>query len=381
MQNTLPKIPFNKPFLTGNETLYITQAVAKGHLAGDGFFTKKVHAFFETHFPFKKCLLVHSCTAALEMSAFLLDIQPGDEVIMPAFTFVSTANAFVMRGAKVIFVDTQADFPNIDADKIEAHISEKTKAIVIVHYAGVACDMDKILHLTQKYKIALIEDAAHAIDSYYKGKALGSFGCMSTFSFHETKNVISGEGGLLVINNEKYIARAEIIREKGTNRAAFFRGEIDKYTWVDIGSSYLPSEIIAAFLYAQLNHLADIQTKRKYLWQRYADKLAELQKFGVKLPQIPAYATNNGHLFFMVCNNLSERSALISFLKKQNIDAVFHYQALHLSPFYQKNHSGEALPHTLMFADQLLRLPLFYDLSDDEQDRVIEGIFEFYENY
>ncbi|MFN3315813.1 MAG: dTDP-4-amino-4,6-dideoxygalactose transaminase, partial [Raineya sp.] len=285
------KIGFNKPYFTGKETAYIKEAVEKSHISGDGFFTKKCHQFFENRYGFKKCLLTTSCTDALEMAAILINIQPKDEVIIPAYTFVSTANAFVLRGAKIVFADSQAQHPNIDAYQIEKLITPKTKAIVVVHYAGMACDMEKIAAIAQKYNLFLIEDAAQAIEACYKHKPLGSFGHLSAFSFHETKNIISGEGGMLVINDEKMIKRAEIIREKGTNRSAFFRGEIDKYGWVDVGSSFLPSEIIAAFLYAQLENIEDIQQRRHQIWQIYYQNLSEGEKKGYfLLPKIPEYA-------------------------------------------------------------------------------------------
>ena len=365
------KIPFNKPYLSGCETSYITNAVASGKISGNGFYTKKCQDFFENTYGFKKCLLTTSCTDALEMAAILIDIQAGDEVIMPSYTFVSTANAFVLRGAKIIFADSLPYHPNMDCTTIEALITPKTKVIVPVHYAGVACDMDIIMSLATKYNLFVIEDAAQAIDSYYKGsdgvkKALGSIGHMAAFSFHETKNIISGEGGLLAINDDQFIDRAEIIWEKGTNRSAFFRGDVDKYGWVDIGSSFLPSEIIAAFLWAQLENLANIQAKRKAIWNNYNNKLddwATANNF--LLPVIPNYATNNGHMFFLTCTNLDQRTALIQKLRKAEILAVFHYISLHASPFYFTKHDGRLLPNSDKFSDCLLRLPLFYELDSE----------------
>jgi dTDP-4-amino-4,6-dideoxygalactose transaminase len=372
-------VDFNIPYLTGKETDYIREAVLSGKISGDGMFTKKCHHFFESNYGFKKTLLTTSCTDALELAAILSDIKPGDEVISPSYTFVSTVNAFILRGAKIVFADSRADNPNIDEKGIEALITPKTKAIIIVHYAGIACDMDPIIALAKKHNLILIEDAAQAIDAYYKGKPLGSLGQLSAFSFHETKNVISGEGGMLVINNDKYINRAEIVREKGTNRSAFFRGEIDKYGWVDIGSSFLPSDIIAAFLYAQLENLEDIQKRRKHIWERYQKGLQVLaEKKNVLLPVIPSYATNNAHMYYMVCNSLEERTGLIAHLKSKSIFAVFHYISLHDSPFYKDKHDGRELPNCSKYTNCLVRLPMFYTLADDDVDYVISEIKNFY---
>ncbi len=372
-------IPFNKPFLTGKETDYIKDAVATLKISGDGVFTKKCHGFFESRYGFKKTLLTTSCTDALEMAAILLNIKEGDEVIAPAYTFVSTVNAFVLRGAKIIFVDSTSSNPNIDADAIEALITRRTKAIIPVHYAGIACDMDKIMAIAKKHNISVVEDAAQAVDSYYNGKPLGSIGNMSAFSFHETKNVISGEGGLLAINDTQYIHRAEIIREKGTNRSSFFRGEVDKYGWVDIGSSFLPSEIIAAFLFAQLENIEKIQNKRKELWAAYHKNLEILEKNNkIQRPFIPAYATNNAHMYYIVVNSLEERSALIDYLKSKNIFTVFHYLSLHKSPFYDGQHKGGDLKHSDRYTDCLLRLPMFYDLTIAEVDFISTEIINFF---
>ena len=365
-------IPFNKPFLTGRETEYIEDAVKSGKISGNGIYTKKCQTFFEEKFGFKKCLLTTSCTDALEMAAILINLKEGDEVIMPSYTFVSTANAFVLRGAKIVFADSLPNHPNMDCRSLESLVTSKTKAIVPVHYAGVACDMDKIMEIAQKHNLFVIEDAAQAIDSYYTGKdgikrALGSIGHLAAFSFHETKNIISGEGGMLAINDENFCDRAEIIWEKGTNRSAFFRGSVDKYGWVDIGSSFLPSEIIAAFLWAQLENLEKIQNKRKQLWEMYNEKLADWAKANeILLPTIPDYATNNAHMFFLTCKNLEQRTQLINKLKEKDIMAVFHYLSLHKSPFYSTKHDGRNLPQTDRYTDCLIRLPLYYDLEVEE---------------
>lgn len=373
------QIPFNKPFLAGKELDYIRQAVTSGKISGDGSFTRKCHQFFEHRYGFMKTLLTTSCTDALEMCAILSNIKPGDEVIAPSYTFVSTVNAFVLRGARIRFIDSHADQPNMDENKIESAITKKTKAIIPVHYAGVACNMDAIQKVARKHKLLVIEDAAQAIDSFYKGKPLGSIGDMAAFSFHETKNIISGEGGMIAINKKSFIKRAEIIREKGTNRSAFFRGEVNKYSWVDIGSSFLPSEVIAAFLYAQLEHLDEIQNRRKANWKNYHTALLPLEQAGkIKLPVIPDYATNNAHMFYLVCRNLKERTALLNHLKNSGILAVFHYLSLHKSPFYKKQHGKKALPQADRFTDCLVRLPLYYELSNSEQDKVISEILKFY---
>lgn len=373
-------IPFNKPYLTGKEAHYLYQAVLSGKISGDGIFTKKCHEFFEQKYGFKKVLLTTSCTDALEMAAILINIQPGDEVIVPSYTFVSTVNAFVLRGADIVFVDSEVDNPNLDTAKLEALITPKTKAIVPVHYAGVACDMDPIMQLAEKYNLFVVEDAAQAIDSYYKEKPLGSIGHLAAFSFHETKNIISGEGGLLVINDERFIQRAEIIREKGTNRTQFFRGEIDKYGWVDIGSSFLPSDIIAAFLYAQLENLDDIQIRRKQIWTSYYEGLKLLTDKGVMLPSIPEYATNNAHMFYIVCNNLEERAGLINILRDEGILSVFHYLSLHKSPYYQEKYKGDVLTNSDKYTDRLLRLPFYYELREEQHNKIINIIQKYYDN-
>ncbi len=374
-------IPFNKPFLTGKETQYIEEAVASGKISGNGDFTKKCQSFFEEKFNIKKALLTSSCTDALEMAAILLNIKEGDEIIMPSFTFVSTANAFILRGAKIIFADSKPYHPNIDETKIESLITSKTKAIVVVHYAGVACEMDTIMGLANKHNLFVVEDAAQAIDSYYKNKALGSIGHLATFSFHETKNIISGEGGLLAINEKQFIDRAEIIWEKGTNRASFFRGEISKYNWVDIGSSFLPSEVIAAFLWAQLELIDVIQKKRQLIWDAYYDKLRGLSdKKKLKLPLLPDFATNNAHMFYIVCESLEERAKLIAYLKLHNVSAVFHYLSLHESPFYIEKHDGRKLVNCDDFSDNLLRLPMFFELDLDQVELITNRLEQFYKD-
>lgn len=362
-------IPFNRPYLTGNEQINIAEVMAGRKLAGDGIFTKQCHEWFERIYGFKKALLTTSCTDALEMCALLLDIKVGDEVIVPSYTFVSTANAFALRGATIRFADSQKDNPNIAASEVERLINSRTKAIVVVHYAGISCDMDRILAIAEKHNVAVIEDAAQAIDSYHNGRPLGSLGVMSAFSFHETKNIICGEGGLLAINDSKYIKRAEIIREKGTNRSSFFRGEVDKYGWVDVGSSFLPSDILAAFLFAQIQALESIQNKRKHIWQRYWDIFSKANlKADILLPQIPEYATNNAHMFYLVCSSLEQRTTLIDELKANKISAVFHYLSLHKSPFFIDKHDGSELPNSDRYTDCLVRLPMFVELTDDQID-------------
>lgn len=394
-------IPFNKPFLTGKEAHYIYPAVYSGKLSGNGMYTKKCQHYFEEHYGFKKALMTTSCTDALEMAAILCNIKPGDEVIAPSYTFVSTVLAFVRQGAKIVFCDSCKDNPNIDPEKIEALITPKTKVIVPVHYAGVACDMDKIMDIANRYDLLVVEDAAQAIDSYYKGKPLGSIGHLGCFSFHETKNIIAGEGGLLAINDDRFIRRSEIIWEKGTNRSEFFRGEVNKYGWVDTGSSFLPSELISAFLWAQIENMDMIQTRRKQIWIQYNDGLKKLEsEKQFKLPDIPDYATNNAHMYYVVCKSLEERSALIKYLKEVGILSVFHYLSLHKSGFYtshcdsrpsglqkivevedEKIVEGLDLPNCDRFADCLLRLPLFYELTDDEVAFVVNSINEFYRTY
>ena len=375
-------IPFNKPFLTGKEAHYMYQAVYTGKLSGNGVFTKKCQAFFEERYGFKKALMATSCTDALEMAAILCDIKSGDEVIVPSYTFVSSALAFVRQGASIVFADSCPDNPNIDADKIEALITEKTKVIVPVHYAGVACDMDKIMEVAEKHNLLVVEDAAQAIDSFYKGRPLGSIGHLAAFSFHETKNIISGEGGLLVINDARFIHRAEIIWEKATNRSEFFRGEVNKYGWVDTGSSFLPSETISAFLYAQLENLDMIQDRRKAIWEQYNKGLKHLEEKGfVHLPVLPEYSTNNAHMFYLVCRSLEERTMLIKYLKDNGVLSVFHYLSLHLSGYYKANYTEiPNLPFCDRFADCLLRLPMFYELKAEEIKMIVDLIDRFYKS-
>ena len=358
------------------------QAVYTGKLSGNGVFTKKCQQFFEEKYGFKKTIMTTSGTDALEMAAILCDVKPGDEVIVPSYTFVSSALAFVRQGAKIVFADSYADNPNIDADKIEALVTDKTKVIVPVHYAGVACDMDKIMDVANRHNLFVVEDAAQAIDSYYKSKPLGGIGHFGCFSFHETKNVTAGgEGGLLVVNDERFIRRAEIIWEKGTNRAEFFRGMVNKYGWVDTGSSFLPSEINSAFLWAQLESLGEIQNRRKVIWNQYHEGLVALAEKGFfTLPDIPDYATNNAHMFYIVCRSLDERTQLIAYLKENSIYAAFHYLSLHLSDYYREHHEGviSELPHCDHYADCLVRLPMYYELKDEEVKLVISLINDFF---
>ncbi len=376
----MSSIPFNKPYLSGKEAHYLYQAVYSGKISGNGIFTKRCQQLFEQRYAIGKALLTSSCTDALEMSALLLRLAPGDEVIMPSYTFVSTANAFLLRGVHIRFADSYPDNPNIDPDAIEPLINANTKAIVVVHYAGIACDMDRIMEIAQQHQLWVVEDAAQAVESFYKGRALGSIGHLSAFSFHETKNIMAGEGGLLGVNEATFAARAEIIWEKGTNRAAFFRGEIDKYGWVDIGSSFLASEIVAAFLYAQLENLEDIQARRRAIWETYRQQLLPLAQEGLlQLPLIPDYASNNAHLFYIVAQDLKQRTALIEHLRAVDIHAVFHYLSLHSSPYYKDKHDmGRELPYSDRFSDCLLRLPLFYELSEADIERVVKEIFTFF---
>ena len=373
-------IPFNKPYLTGKEAHYLYQAVYTGKLSGNGKYTKLCQKFFEEKYGFGKSLMTTSCTDALEMAAILINIKEGDEVIMPSYTFVSTSNAFVLRGAKIVFADSRIDHPGIDENKIEALITERTKAIVPVHYAGVACDMDKIMDLANKYNLYVVEDAAQAIESFYTGRdgvkrALGSIGHLAAFSFHETKNIISGEGGLLTINDMQFAKRAEIIWEKGTNRSAFFRGEVDKYGWVDLGSSFLPSELISSFLWAQIENLEDIQSKRKEHWYQYYEGLQDWAKDNdVQMPFIPSFATNNAHMFYMVCKDAQQRETIIQKLKDNGVLAVFHYLSLHKSPYYKEKHDGRELPLSDFYSDCLIRLPMFYELEEEQIKYIIDII-------
>ncbi|WP_407297024.1 dTDP-4-amino-4,6-dideoxygalactose transaminase [Stutzerimonas zhaodongensis] len=365
-------IPFNKPYLHGRELVYIAEAVASGKIAGDGSFTRRCHKFFEERYGIKKALLTTSCTDALEMCALLLDIKEGDEVILPSFTFVSTANAFAMHGARLVFADSCDDNPNISVYEIERLITARTRAIIVVHYAGVACDMTSIMALAERHGIVVIEDAAHAVEATFNGRPLGTIGALATFSFHETKNIISGEGGMLAINDDRFSQRAEVIREKGTNRSAFFRGEIDKYNWVDVGSSYLPSDIIAAYLYAQVEVIDAIQAKRIAIWQRYNTAFSSFPQRGIGLPTIPQWGCNNAHMYYLLMPDIETRTALINALKQEGILAVFHYQPLHLSPYYGKQHGDRALPNSVRFSDTLVRMPIYYELTDQQQGYIIE---------
>lgn len=373
------KIPFNKPWFAGNEIQHIVNAAYSGHISGNGAFTKKCHAIFEEKYGLMKCFLTTSCTDAFEMAAMLIDLKPGDEVIMPSFTFVSTANPFILRGAVIRFADSSSRHPNIDVDGIEALITDKTRVIVVVHYAGVAVDMEKVMALSAKYGLYVIEDVAHAIDATFKGKALGSFGHFGTFSFHETKNISTGEGGMLAINDPQFINRAEIVWEKGTNRAAFFRGEVDKYNWVDVGSSFLPSDIIAGVLYGQMQQLETIQSKRVEIWNRYHAQLKPLAEKGlITLPEIPDFATNNGHMFYLLLKDEEQRNALMDYLNNNNVHAVFHYLPLHKSQFFQGRHDGRQLPNAIRFSETLLRLPFFYELPIGFVDLICSKVFAYF---
>jgi dTDP-4-amino-4,6-dideoxygalactose transaminase len=375
-------IPFNKPYLSGKELVYIEEAVKSGKISGNGLFTDKCHRFIQERYGFKKCLLTTSATAALEMAAILCDITQGDEVIMPSYTFVSTANAFVLRGANIVFADSRKDFPGVDENSIEEKISSRTKVIVVVHYAGIACNMDKIMEIAGKYDLVVVEDTAQSIDAYYKGKPLGGIGHFGCFSFHETKNIQCGEGGMLVVNDDRFVKRAEIIWEKGTNRVDFFKGNIDRYKWVDIGSSFLPSEITAAFLFAQMQSIDSIQNGRKKIWEKYFSGLKVLENKGlIKLPELPSYATNNYHIFYVLCYDPEQRDPLIAFLKEHNIWSVFHYLCLHQSPFYRSvnyNLNEMELPFAEMYEKTLIRLPLYYELDLQEVDYITEMIEKFF---
>ena len=382
-------INFNQPHLTGKEAHYMYEAVFAGKLSGNGKFTKRCQAWFEERYGFRKTLLTTSGTDALEMCAMLCDLKPGDEVIVPSYTFVSTALAFLREGAKVVFADSMQRNPNLDAETLEALITPRTKVIVPVHYAGVACDMDAIMTIAEKHDLLVVEDAAQAIDSYYLSrkskvesqKPLGGIGHLAAFSFHETKNITAGgEGGLLVVNDERFVRRAEIIWEKGTNRAEFFRGEVNKYGWVDMGSSFLPSEVNAAFLWAQLENIDDIQSKRKSLWETYYERLAPIAVKGAfTLPDIPSYATNNAHMFYIVLPSLEARTAFIKYLKENGVGAVFHYLSLHSSEYYKSRHDGRALPQCDRYADCLVRLPLFYDLTIEEVNHICDLIDTYFQ--
>lgn len=376
----MKKIPFNKPSFTGNELEYINDAILnRWHISGDGLYTEKCQEFIEKKFDARKVLLTTSCTHALEMAFILTDLKPGDEVIMPSYTFVSCSNAVMLRGGKPVFVDIRNDTKNIDENLIEEKITKKTKAIIPVHYAGVSCEMDKIMDIAEKYNLYVIEDAAQGVDAKYKNKYLGTIGHFGCYSFHETKNVICGEGGALVINDQRFIERAEIIREKGTNRSKFFRGEIDKYTWVDIGSSYLPSDILAAFLFAQLEKLDEINEKRRLIHERYMKAFLPLAKEKIiELPFIPDYCTSNHHMFYILLESEKLRDELISLLNEKSITSVFHYVPLHSSPMGMKlGYKSGDLPVTENVSKRLLRLPFFKDMTVEEQDYIINNVVRY----
>jgi dTDP-4-amino-4,6-dideoxygalactose transaminase len=373
------RIPFNKPGLTGNELRYVADAITRGHISGDGEFTKRCQAMLREALGAQQVLLTTSCTHALEMAGLLLDIQPGDEVILPSFTFVSTANAFVLRGAKPVFVDIRPDTLNLDESLIEAAITPRTRAIVPVHYAGVGCEMDRICEIARRHNVAIVEDNAHGLGAKYKGRRLGTFGAFSTLSFHETKNVICGEGGAIVVNDPAHAERAEILREKGTNRSRFFRGQVDKYTWVDVGSSYVISDILAAFLCAQLERMEQISAARQGIWEHYRrDLTAWAERYGVELPVVPAHCEQSYHMFYIILPSVEARQALIGYLKSKGILSVFHYVPLHLSPMgVQAGGRAGQCPVTERISEGLLRLPFYNDLSESEQAEVVEEIQRF----
>lgn len=374
-------IPFNKPHFTGREALYISESAITGKIAGNGPFTRKCHAFFEEKYAIKKALLTTSCSDALEMAALLLNIVPGDEVIVPSFTFVSTANAFALRGARIVFADSNPENPNIDVSLLEALITSKTRAIVVVHYGSIACDMDSIMDIANRHNIPVIEDAAQCIDASYKGMPLGSIGLMGTLSFHETKNITCGEGGLLMVNDNRLSRQAEIIWEKGTNRAAFIRGDVEKYEWVALGSSFLPNELTAAFLYGQLENTENISKDRTDTFKKYFDALTPIAEKGfIGLPMVPDYATPNGHMFYITTQTTEVRNDLLQYLQDEGILAVFHYLALHQSPYFKNKHDGRPLPEADRYAGTLLRLPFYYGLQQEEIDYVAEKIGQFFSN-
>lgn len=373
------KIPFNKPHFTGREVYHLSQAAVIGKLSGNGNYTKLCQQFFELRYSVNKILLTTSCSDALEMSALLSDINPGDEVIMPSYTFVSTANAFALRGARILFADSMDENPNIDAVRIEALITKKTKVIVVVHYGGIACDMDRIMEIASKYNLVVVEDAAQALEACYKGKQLGTIGSFGTFSFHETKNITSGEGGMIAVNDASKVNKAEIMWEKGTNRAAFARGEVEKYEWVALGSSFLPNELTAAFLYAQLEHIDEIQQKRLQIWDTYYNKLRDAGLSDhISLPAIPDYAKHNGHLFYITVQTKDIRDKLLNHLQAVGVNAVFHYLSLHNSPYFKNLHDGRSLPNAERYSSTLLRLPFYFSLTEGEIDFVVDNIRDFF---
>lgn len=382
-QKSLPTIPFNRPHVSDLERRYVLEALEVRHLSGDGPFTKRCHAWMEASLGAPKVLLTHSGTAALEMAALLANIGPGDEVVMPTFTFVSTANAFALRGAKLRFVDIRPDTMNLDEAKLEEVLTPRTKVVVPVHYAGVACEMDAILELARSRRLLVVEDAAQGVGATYKGRPLGTLGELGAYSFHETKNVASGEGGALAVNDRRFAERAEIIREKGTNRSQFFRGQVDKYTWVDIGSSYLPSEIQAAFLFAQLEQTEEITRGRLEIFRRYEEGLRTLEVAGrIRMPRIPAGCGHNGHMFYLLAGSLEERTRLIAYLKQRQIHAVFHYIPLHVSPMGRSlGYAVGDFPVAEDISDRLLRLPFYYGLTEADQARVVDAVQEFYRSW
>lgn len=371
-------ILFNKPYYSGKELAYLEQVCHSTTMSGNGDFTKQCHRFFEERYGFRKCLLTTSGTDALEMCAMLCRLHPGDEVIVPSYTFVSTALAFLREGARVVFADSGPDHPNITAETIRPLVTPRTKVIVVVHYAGVACDMDPIMALAREHGLLVVEDAAQAIDAFYKGRPLGGIGHLGAFSFHESKNIHCGEGGMLVVNDDRFVRRSEILWEKGTNRAEFYRGMVNKYGWCDMGSSFLPSEFNAAYLWSQLEQLDDIQHKRRQIWTWYHEALADLPASRVKLPVIPDYATNNAHMFYLVCASLEERTRLIAYLKEHGVQATFHYLPLHASAYYHDQHDGRPLPACDHFGDCLVRLPLYYELTEAEVNLIAEAVKAFY---
>lgn len=374
-------IPFNKPYYSGKEKSYIAKAMETKILTGDMKMIRDCESFLEKKYRFKKAFLTNSCTMALEIAALVIDIQSGDEVILPSYTYVSTANAFALRGAKLVFVDSKSNHPNMDEKLIESLITDKTKAIVLVHYSGISCDFSVIQDLAKKHNLFIIEDAAQCIDAYYLDSPIGTLGDIACFSFHETKNIHCGEGGFIAINNPSLLEKTEIIRNKGTNRTAFTKGEVSKYEWINLGFSSMPSAISAAFLFSQLEKIEKVQKKRLKLWKNYFKKLKPLQKLKkIQLPVIPEYSSNNAHIFYFVCATEKERNDLIKFLDSNGIQAVFHYQSLHASPYYKSKHGERDLPNADKYSQCLLRLPLFYDLKTEEQEFICSKVIEFYSN-
>ncbi len=372
-------IPFTQVYLDGSEQKYIQDCIKSKKIGGSGSYTNNCLTFLKDKFGFNNTILTPSCTDAIEMCSILLNFTPEDEIIIPSFSFVSCALPFELRGSKIVFADSCDDNPNIDASKIEELITPRTKAIFIIHYGGIACDLDKIISLCEKYDLYLIEDAAHSVDSYYKGKPLGSFGDMSVFSFHETKNISCGEGGLLILNDSSFYSRAEILRDKGTNRSAFFQGKVDKYNWVDVGSSFVQSDLLAALLYSQFLNLDVIQKKRIDVWNIYSEKLSVLNSKGIcSTTKLTEHSTNNAHVFYLICRSLDERIKLAKYLKSFDITASFHYQSLHSSPYYSPKHDGRILINSDKFSNQLLRLPLYSDLSIQDAETISNHILKFY---